>query len=93
MFQFPGFALSQQVFNLSGFPIRTSTDQRSFAPPRSFSQLTTSFIASESLGIPRTPLFASCFPVTIPLICVGLIFCVACVLDARKYDDINNDWP
>ena len=60
MFQFPGFAFSQQVFNLLGCPIRTSADQSSFASPRSFSQLTTSFVASESLGIPRTPLFASC---------------------------------
>ena len=42
-----------------GCPIRTSTDQRSFAPPHSFSQLITSFVVSESLGIPRTPLFAS----------------------------------
>jgi hypothetical protein len=47
------------VFNLQGCPIRTSTDQRSFAPPRSFSQLTTSFVASGSQGIPHTPLFAS----------------------------------
>ena len=47
------------VFNQPGFPIRTSTDHKSFAPPRSFSQLTTSFVISESLGIPHTPLFAS----------------------------------
>ena len=37
-----------------GCPIRTSTDQRLFAPHRSFSQLITSFIASESQGIPCT---------------------------------------
>jgi hypothetical protein len=58
MFQFPGFAC-RLVFNQPGFPIRTSTDQRLFATPRSFSQLTTSFVASESLGIPRMPFF--CF--------------------------------
>ena len=29
---------------------------------------------------------------TMTLICVGLLFCVACVIDARKYDE-NNDWP
>ena len=29
---------------------------------------------------------------TMALICVGLLFCVACVIDARKYDE-NNDWP
>lgn len=39
-----------------GCPIRTFTDQRLFAPPRNFSQLITSFFASESLGIHRTPL-------------------------------------
>ena len=37
-----------------GCPIRKSTDQRLFAPHRSLSQLITSFIASESLGIRRT---------------------------------------
>jgi hypothetical protein len=64
MFQFPTFAIcnSHHRSNTSrypGFPIRTSTDQCLFAAPRSFSQLTTSFVASKSLGIPHTPLFAS----------------------------------
>ena len=61
MFQFPTFASLSRYYNfiIAGFPIRTSTDQRSFAPPRSFSQLTTSFVASKSLGILHTPLFAS----------------------------------
>src|SRR5690606_28529002 len=40
-----------------GCPIRISTDQTLLAGPRSFSQLITSFFASESLGIPRAPLF------------------------------------
>ena len=39
-----------------GCPIRISTDQIVLANPRSFSQLITSFFASESLGIPRAPL-------------------------------------
>ena len=39
-----------------GCPIRTSTDQFVLADPRGFSQLITSFFASESLGIPRAPL-------------------------------------
>ena len=43
-----------QAFSLMGCPIRTSADQRLFAPPRSLSQLITSFIASESQGIPHT---------------------------------------
>ena len=34
-----------------GFPIRISPDHRIFAPPRSFSQLITSFIGSQCQGI------------------------------------------
>ena len=40
---------------LPGCPIRRFADQGIFAPPRNFSQLITSFFASESLGIPHTP--------------------------------------
>ena len=40
-----------------GCPIRKSADQRPFAPPRGLSQLITSFIACESLGIRHTPFF------------------------------------
>ena len=47
------------VFNQTGCPIRTSADQFVCANPRSFSQLTTSFFASESLGIRHTPLTIS----------------------------------
>ena len=43
------------AFNMMGCPIRISADQHSCAAPRSFSQLITSFIAFESLGIPHTP--------------------------------------
>ena len=59
MFQFSGFAhLSvYYVFNIVGCPIQVSTDQSVCARPRSFSQLITPFIASESQGIPHTPLF------------------------------------
>ena len=59
MFQFSGFAhLSvYYVFNIVGCPIQVSTDQFVCANPRNFSQLITPFIASESLGIPHTPLF------------------------------------
>ena len=42
---------------LPGCPIRISADHFSFANPRGFSQLSTSFFASKSLGIPHTPLF------------------------------------
>ena len=47
------------VFNIMGFPIRKSPDQILFANPRSLSQLITSFFASESQGIPHTPLITS----------------------------------
>ena len=39
-----------------GFPIRISPDQSMLATPRSFSQPTTSFIASQCQGIRQTPL-------------------------------------
>ncbi len=42
-----------------GCPIRISTDHSLLATPRGFSQLITSFFASESLGIPHTPFFTS----------------------------------
>ena len=41
---------------LTGYPIRISADLVVLADPRSFSQLTASFFASQSLGIHRTPL-------------------------------------
>ena len=44
-----------QAFNLVGCPIRILPDQLSFANPRHFSQLTTSFFAPRSLGILHTP--------------------------------------
>ena len=61
MFQFPGFAhLSVcRAFNPAGSPIRTPADQLVFANPRSFSQLTTSFFAYRSQGIPRSPFLSS----------------------------------
>ena len=59
MFQFPAFALLHQgavtVSLPPGSPIRTSADHGAFASPRGFSQLITSFIASESQGIRRAP--------------------------------------
>src|SRR5690606_13787733 len=42
-----------------GCPIRKPADRLLFADPRRLSQLIASFIASESLGIPHTPLFTS----------------------------------
>ena len=61
MFQFPGLAClaAWRAFRTPGCPIRRCTDLSIFAAPRAFSQLITSFFASESLGIPRTPLSTS----------------------------------
>jgi hypothetical protein len=71
MFQFSGFSslAGLHIFNVQGCPIRTSMDQRLFATPHSFSQLTTSFVVSESQGIHHTPLFASysCLPLIVLL--------------------------
>ena len=66
MFQFPRYASRRAMYSLDsnwalpqlGFPIRKSPDQSSFAAPRSLSQLTTSFIVSQSQGIHHTPLSA-----------------------------------
>ena len=49
-----------------GCPIRKSADQRLFAPPRSLSQLITSFFASESQGILRTPFLTFLLYTAIP---------------------------
>ncbi len=46
------------IFNIVGCPIRKSADHSVCATPRSLSQLITSFFASESLGIPHTPLLS-----------------------------------
>ena len=61
MFQFPAFAYRFAVYQLAlmGCPIRRSAGRRIFAPLRSFSQLITSFFASESLGIHLSPFFTS----------------------------------
>ena len=58
---YPGDASTTPVWavprsHLPGCPIRISRDQGLFAPPPGFSQLITSFFASESPGIHRLPL-------------------------------------
>ena len=57
-----------------GCPIRISAVLRVFAPRRSFSQLITSFFASESLGIPHAPFLLRFFfngPKTFALVFVS----------------------
>ena len=65
MFQFTrfpsiryGLAYGWQRSSLPGFPIQISPDQWLFAPPRSFSQLITSFIGSQCQGIHPALFFA-----------------------------------
>ncbi len=63
MFQFPGLPLIAEYANFIGVgcPIRKSADQRFFAPTRSLSQLSTSFVDSKSQGIHRMPLVTFVF--------------------------------
>ena len=61
MFQFPGFAPSEDGDSgspLPGFPIRPSRAQCVCAAPPGLSQLTTAFIASVCPGIPHIPSLA-----------------------------------
>ena len=46
----------RDIHRWMGCPIRKSPDQRVFAAPRSLSQLATSFVGSQCLGIRRVPL-------------------------------------
>ena len=69
MFQFAGFPLHAYGFSmqwqrstLPGCPIRMSADRWIFAPPRSFSQLITSFFGSQCQGIHPTLLFVDRLP-------------------------------
>ena len=53
----PPVSLQDTPIARVGCPIRTSADQFVICTPRSLSQLITSFFASESQGILRTPFF------------------------------------
>ena len=66
-----------QASSLPGCPIRIPPDQRSFAPPRGFSQLIASFIASESQGIHRLPLLTF----SPPHLTCGLMYLKLALLD------------
>ena len=70
------------LFKVPGSPIRTSADQRIFAPPRGFSQLVTSFFASESLGIPRTLLLN--FLVSSSVLPYSILNCKRFTFDSSK---------
>ena len=76
MFQFGGVAsiAGYLVFNQVGCPIQTFADQWLFAPPHNFSQLITSFVASESLGILHAPLLT--FFLHVVIVLFSSSFCV-----------------
>ena len=75
MFQFTGLPPYDYGFIIRytesvcvGCPIRRSPDQWVFAPPRSFSQLVTSFIGSQCQGIRPAPFMLDRITVTLPVI-------------------------
>ena len=79
MFQFPGFApgFGQVSGSLpTGFPIRTSAGHRAFAPHRGFSQLITSFIASESHRHPPCALVRFLYDLSLTPIKGARPFCI-----------------
>ncbi len=55
-FSSPGLLLTVTSLQLAGLPHSEIYGSKFCATPRSLSQLNTSFIASESQGIPHTPL-------------------------------------
>ena len=64
-----------------GCPIRTPVDQRFFAAPHGFSQLSTSFIAIACLGIHRTPLLTfPCMACTIAVHATQAMSSILCYL-------------
>ena len=62
-------------FKWIGFPIRKSADHFIFADPRGLSQLITSFIASESQGIPRVPFLTFFYTLRLlpAMVCLWLV--------------------
>ena len=87
MFQFRGLA-HPKVWHDSivpGCPIRTSADQLVFANPRGFSQLTTSFVAFESLGIPHL-LFLTFLTATAPFAKLLQTLSHSLIMSMNSYD-------
>ena len=83
MFQFGRFAFPKEYHarGVVGFPIRTPVDQRFFAAPHGFSQLSTSFIAIACLGIHRTPLLTCpCMACTIAVHAIQAMSSILCYL-------------
>ena len=64
-----GFSYGYLSFSQAGFPIRISPDRWLFAPPRSFSQLITSFIGFRCQGIHPTLFLAWPSCITLSWMC------------------------
>ena len=73
-----GLAYGYLRFAQVGFPIRISPDQWIFAPPRSFSQLITSFIGSQCQGIHPALLMLDLYSWSAAIIALMTGFCVLC---------------
>ena len=87
MFQFRGLAHLTVWYDsiIPGCPIRISADQLVFANPRSFSQLTTSFVAFESLGIPHL-LFLTFLTATAPFAKLLQTLSHSLIMSMNSYD-------
>ena len=87
MFQFRGLARLSARYDsiVPGCPIRTSADQLVFANPRGFSQLTTSFLAFESLGIPHL-LFLTFSTATAPFAKLLRTLSHSLIMSMNSYD-------
>ena len=62
--------ISSRIFHARGCPIRKSRDERVCASTPGLSQLIASFVASETLGIPRVLLLTSWFVTTLVSSCI-----------------------
>ena len=78
-----GLAYGCMRYAHTGFPIQTSADQWIFAPPRSFSQLITSFIGSQCQGIHPALFFAW------PVCCFNSVWNRVCFLK-KLFQLLNN---
>ena len=78
-----GLAYGCMRYAHTGFPIQRSADQWIFAPPRSFSQLITSFIGSQCQGIHPALFFAW------PVYCFNSVWNRVCFLK-KLFQLLNN---
>ena len=79
-----GLPLAVYHLGMMGCPIRRSTGLGLFAPYRGFSQLITSFFASESLGILHAP-FVTFLALAFRPGCMGRLWFVFCSLFVLQY--------